>query len=231
MNLKRALWSFIFIILSCVKGYSEESTTRSTVPFPMETEYTIFDDEMLLKGYIQKYHGLPKEILLEMIKDETLNSYKTAAAVRVFNEKFSTEVVFKEKKGIEKILLRRLHKTDSPFVQVEIMYTLCNMDRYRYFKSMVPALIQKMDHYNEAVNRLAFENLNNLIKKENARAREARWVFNTLRKILFLSRKRLANIDVPDPKLAQKLKLLRWSVKVLGTQELKKLPKEVLNLL
>ena len=44
--------------------------------------YTIFDDKMLLDGYAEKYAKLPKEILLEMIKDETLNSYRTAAAVR-----------------------------------------------------------------------------------------------------------------------------------------------------
>jgi len=230
MNLKKNLWIFI-IILSCVKGYAQDSIQSKNTLFSMEADYTIFDDKMLLKGYAQKYRDIPKEILLEMVKDDTLNSYKTAAAVRIFNKKFSAEIVSKEKKRVEKILLRRLHKTDSPFVQVEIMYALCNMDRYRYFKSMVPALIQKMDHYNEAVNEIAFENLNSLIEKENGRSREARRVFNTLRKILFLSRKRLVNIDKPGPKLSRKLKLLRWSVKILGTQELKKLPKEILNLL
>ena len=193
--------------------------------------YSIFDDRMLLEGYSQKYAKIPKEILLEMIKDDTLNSYKIAAAVRTFNNNFATEVVSKEKKIIEKLLLRRLSRTNSPFVQVEIMYALCRMDRYRYFKSMTPQLIQKLNHYNSIVNELAYTSLDTLIKEGKGRSREARIVFNTLRKILFLSRRRLEKVTEPDPKLSRKLKLLRWSIKVLGSQELKRLPKEVLNLL
>jgi len=192
---------------------------------------TIFDDRMLLNGYTKKYSDLSKETLLAMIKDDTLTPYRSAAAVRVFKEKFSGEVVSREKKSVEKTLLRRLHRTNSPFVQVEIMHTLCQMDRYRYFKPMVPALIQKLDHYNAAVSEIAFDSLNQVIETGSNRPREARIVFNTLRKILFLSRKRLATIKEPAPKLTKKLKLLRWSIKVLGNQELKKLPKEVINLL
>jgi hypothetical protein len=192
---------------------------------------TIFDDQMLLDGYTKKYGALSKETLLAMIKDDTLTSYRSAAAVKVFQEKYIKDVVSNEKRGIEKILLRRLHRTESPFVQVEIMYALCQMDRFRYFKSMAPALTQKLSHYNTAVNENAFNNLDQLIKTGNNRSREARIIFNTLRKILFLSRKRLATVEEPDPRLAMKLKLLRWSIKVLGNQELKKLPKEVINLL
>jgi len=192
---------------------------------------TIFDDQMLLKGYPEKYNGLSKEILLEMIKDDTLTSYRSASAIRVFRTKFADEVVSREKKVIEKILLRRLHRTDSPFAQVESMHALCQLDRYHYFKSMVPALIQKLDHYNSAVNENAFNSLNEIIAAGSNRNREARIVFITLRKMLFLSRKRLADVKEPDVKLSRKLKLLRWSIKVLGNQELKKLPKEVINLL
>ena len=193
--------------------------------------HTIFDDQMLLEGYTKKYNDFSKETLLAMIKDDTLTPYRSAAAVKVFQEKYSGEVVSNEKKGIEKILLRRLHRTNSPFVQVEIMYTLCQMDRYRYFKSMAPALTQKLNHYNTAVNENAFNSLNKLIDSGSNRHQEARIVFNTLRKILFLSRKRLAAVKEPNAQLAMKLKLLRWSIKVLGNQELKKLPKEVINLL
>ncbi|MDP8212007.1 MAG: hypothetical protein P9X22_01790 [Candidatus Zapsychrus exili] len=193
--------------------------------------YTIFDDKMLLDGYTKKYSDLAKEIIIEMIKDDTLSSYKTAASVRVFKEKYCRQVVSRERILTEKILLRRLHRTRSPFVQVEIMHTLCRLDRYRYFKSMVPALIQKMNHYNKTVNDIAYNSLSDIVEVGNKRTREARIVFNTLRKILFLSRRRLASIKEPSEKLKQKLALLRWSVKVLGTQELKKLPKEVLSLL
>ncbi len=69
------------------------------------------------------------------------------------------------------------------------------------------------------------------IIKDSLYPREARIVFDTLRKILFLSRKRLGNITVPNKRLKQKLELLRWSIRILGTQELKRLPSEVINLL
>ena len=193
---------------------------------------TIFDDQMLLDGYTQKYKDLPKDILVAMMEDDTLTPYRSAGAIKVFKEKYSHEVVSHEKRNIEKILLRRLHRTDSPFVEVEVMHTLCLMDRYRYFKSMAPALIQKLDHYNTAINEIAFESLSQLIESKNNRSRgEARVIFNTLRKVLFLSRKRLVNVTEPDARLTKKLKLLRWSIKVLGNQELKKLPNEVINLL
>ncbi len=198
---------------------------------PESNDLTIFDDKMLLDGYAKKYSTLPKEIIIEMLKDDTINSYRLAATVRTFKTRFSKEIVSREKIVVEKILLRRLNRDDSPFVQIEIMDTLCRMDRYRYFESMVPILIQKLDHYNQTVNEIAFDSLNYLIETGNSRSREARIVFETIRKVLFLSRKRLENITEPGPKLKQKLVLLRWSIKVLGTQELKKLPSEVLNLL
>ncbi len=192
---------------------------------------TVFDDKQLLDGYAQRFENEPKEIILAMIKDDTLASYKTAAAVRVFRQKYSGEVFRREKNLIEKYLLRRLNITDSSFVQVEIMNTLCVMDRYKYFSSMVPALLQKLDHYNSTVNELAYNGLTDIFEKGNNRAAEAKLVFNTLRKVLFLSRKRLANIKEPTPRLKQKLELLRWSIKILGTEELQRLPPEVINLL
>ncbi|MCB9748210.1 MAG: hypothetical protein H6755_07365 [Candidatus Omnitrophica bacterium] len=230
-----------FILLSNIAGitcaedpkmYQEDlATSTSQKETPTIITHNIFDDRMVLKGYSQKYKDVPKDVLLEMIKDDTLDPFKTAAAVRVFNENYSQEVVSSEKKQIEKILLRRLNKTDSPFVEVEIMFTLCRIDRYRYFKSMAPALIQKLNHYNEAINEIASEHITALIQTGNNRAREARIIFNTLRKILFLERRRLADITVPPPKLARKLKSLRWSIKALGNEYLKKLPKEVVPLL
>ncbi len=195
------------------------------------SEQPIFDDQQLLDGYAQKYTDLSKDVILEMIMDDTLNSHQIAAAVRVFKERYSGEVVSREKSRGERILLRRLKLTDSPFVEVEIMHTLCLMDRYRYFQPMVPALIQKLNHYNAAINEIALNSLNDIIGPTNKRAREARIVFNTIRKMLFLSRNRLVNVTEPDEKLTRKLKLLRWSIKVLGRQELNRLPVEVINLL
>jgi len=195
------------------------------------SEETIFNDKLLLDGYAEKYTDEPIDILMEMVKDDNLNAYKMAAAVRVFRDKHSDKVFSREKAIIEKTLIRRLHRSTSAFVQVEIMHTLCLMDRYRYFNSMVPTLIRKLDHYNSAVNELAYAALLNITETGHNRAREARIVFNTLRRVLFLSRKRLANVTEPGPRLAQKLKLLRWSIKILGTQELRRLPKEVIGIL
>ena len=203
----------------------EESTGE------LEDAYSIFDDHMLLEGYAKKYAEEPLEVILAMLRDDTLNAYRMAAAVRIFREKFMDELFYRQKRIEEKTLLRRLGRTDSIFVEIEIMHTLCDMDRYRYFDSMVPALIQKMEHYNRVANELAFDSINDIIKTGHNRAREARILFNTLRKTLFLSRQRLEKVKVPDDRLKQKLQLLRWSIKVLGNQELKRLPKAVINLL
>ena len=190
----------------------------------------IFDDQALLEGYTQKYAGETRDILLAMIADDSLGAYKCTAAVRVFKEKYANKVLSKEKANILRILIRRLNRSDSPFVQVEIMHTLVVLDRYQYFESMVPALIQKMDHYNPVVSTMAYENLLG-ITKNSLYPREARIVFETLRKIFFLSRNRLQNITAPNKKLRQKLDILSWSIRILGTQELKRLPSEVINLL
>jgi hypothetical protein len=190
----------------------------------------IFDDKALLNGYTQKYQSEPRDILLAMIADDSLGSYKCTAAVRVFKQKFAGQVLSKEKPNILKILIHRLKGSDSPFVQVEIMHTLVVLDRYQYFDTMVPALIQKMDHYNPVVSDMAYNELQQ-VTQDSLYTREARIVFETLRKILFLSRNRLQNITASNENLRHKIELLRWSIRILGTQELKRLPSEVINLL
>ncbi len=204
----------------------DSSSTISTIPDP-----ALFDDTMQLDGHSRQLAEEPMDILLAMIKDDTLMPYQTAAAVRVFREKFSQEIFSRDKILAEKSLLRRLNLSDSSFVQVEIMHTLCLMNRYKYFNSMVPALFQKLDHYNKTVNDLAFSSLSEILEKGSNKTSEARVVFNTLRKMLFLSRKRLAEVKEPDARLRQKIELLRWSIKILGTEELKRLPSEVIRLL
>lgn len=190
----------------------------------------VFDDLALINGYTDKFASESKETLLAMIADDSLGNYKCAAAIRVFKQKYGSELFKDEKPAIIRSILRRLNRTDSPFIQVEVMHVLIVLDRYQYFESMVPSLIQKLDHYNQVVSALAYDNLNE-ITKSSSRPREARVVFNTLRKIFFLSKKRLANVSVPDARLKRKLMILRWSMKVLGSQLLKSLPSEVINLL
>ncbi len=223
----------LFILNTTPFAFSQEPIEELNVQPSADgsAAYTIFDDKTLLEGYFQKYKSLEENVIVSMIKDDTLSPFKMAACIRVFREKFSQEVVAREKRILEKIILRRLNRADSAFVQVEIFHTLCLMDRYRYFESMVPLLIQKIDHYNSTVSDMAFGALNNIVETGNNRAREARIMFETLRKILFLSKNNLANVKEPGPRLTHKLKLLRWSIKTLGTQELKKLPKEVIGLL
>ena len=211
-------------LFSCSQAYVFAQDAETLHP-------SMFDDKFNLDGYTKEYSDHAQETLIAMIQDDTLNTFKMAAAVRVFKDKYCLGVFSKEKKAIEKILWRRLHRTNSPFVQVEIMHTLCRMDRYTYFNHLMPTLIIKLDHYNNKVNETAYTSITDIIETGHNRAREARIVFSTLRKLLFLMRKRLANIENPDNRLKQKLTILRWSIKVLGSQELKRLPKEVLHLL
>lgn len=194
-------------------------------------EQAIFDDKLLIQGYTEKYYDEPLDILLAMIQDDVLNPLKMTAAIRVFRERYSEKVFNREKKVIERLLLRRYARSDSPFVQIEIMHTMIMMDRYKYFDSFIPHLVRKLDHYNSAVNDTAYDALDNIIKKGSNRSREARVMFNVLRKNLFLSRKRLAEVTEPGPRLSYKLQVLRWSIKILGIQELKRLPEEAVNLL
>ncbi len=204
---------------------------RVNPAYAQQTEYTIFDDKMLLDGYAKKYGTETKDVLIQMIKDDDLTPYMSAATIRVFRNQFAKEIVGSEKNYIEKILLRRLAKSTSSFVDVEVMHTLCRLDRYQYFESMVPALIQLIDHYNATVNGMAYTGLEDILAAGTKRAREARIVFNVLRKKLFLSRKKFENLKEPGPKLKQKLELVRWAIKILGTEELKKLPHEIIPFL
>jgi hypothetical protein len=218
---------FIFFLLFSLSFAMSKSWAEEDIP----DEEGIFDDQHMLNGYEEKYKDENQEKLLAMIQDDTLIPFKTAAAVRVFKNNFCQVIFNRDKILAERTLLRRLARTDSPFIQVEIMHTLCKMDRYRYFDSMVPDLILKLDHYNDAVNMIAFDAINDLLASGNNRAQEARIVFNTLRRVLFLSRRHLAMISEPDARLTQKFQILRWAMKVLGTQEIRKLPKEVIDLL
>ncbi len=190
----------------------------------------VFDDRALINGYTDKFAEETRDVLLAMIADDSIGPYKVAAAVRVFKQKYGNEILSEEKPAIIKLLLRRLNRLDSPFAQVEIFHTLIVLDRYQYFESMMPSLIRKLDHYNAVVRDLSYDNILEIIK-DNSRTREARIVFNTLRKMFFLTHNRLNNIENPDTRLRQKLSILRWAIKVLGTQELKRLPSEVIRLL
>lgn len=198
---------------------------------PHQHTSPIFDDKSLLDGYTKRYEEKSQDVLIAMIRDDALESYKTAAAVRAFYKKFGQLVFSTEKRRIERWLIRRLARTDSIFVEIEIMHALCMMDRYKYFNSMMPNLLRRLDHYNPAANELAYQYINAIIRSGQNRAREARVIFNNLRRILFLSRRDLQGITEPDDRLKQKLDLLRWAIKILGTSELRRLPSEVLHLL
>jgi len=212
------------IVLLCFGLLSERLVSA-------QEDSPIFDDKKLLEGYTKQYENEPKDVLVAMINDDDLPPFKTAAAIRVFNNKFAEVVFAKEKILIEKALLRRLALTNSVYVEIEIRHTLCKMDRYKYFESMVPFLLQRLDHYNKVVDDLAYTYIDDIIKTGQNRSREARIVFNTLRKILFLSRQKLKNnAQAADERLKQKIELLRWSIKILGNQELQRLPPEVIQL-
>ncbi len=224
----KSFWFILYFL--CIGAPLALAQSTANAVEGAEMGNAIFDDEALLDGYAEKYADESKEVLLAMLTDDSLGAYKTTAAIRVFREKFADQTLSREKPVVVKALLRRLNHTDSAFVQIEVMHTLVVLDRYQYFESMINALILKMNHYNRVVSANAYDALDSITKK-SARMREAKLIFKTLRKTLFLSRKRLENIEEPDEALRQKLALLRWSIKVLGTQELKRLPPEVIRLL
>ena len=220
----------LLILLTCSYSLSWAQNTTLPVEGADLGLDVVFDDRTLINGYTDKFADEDKDVLLAMIADDSIGPYKCTAAVRVFKQKYGGEVLSAQKGGIIKLLLRRLNRSDSAFVQVEIFHTLIVLDRYQYFQSMITALIQKLDHYNAVVRDLAYDNIEDIIKDDD-RTREARVVFNTLRKMFFLSRNRLNNVNSIDEKLRQKISLLRWAIKILGTQELKRLPSEVIRLL
>lgn len=195
-----------------------------------ENEFSIFNDKDLLDGYFKQYENEPKDVIVAMINDDTLSDYRMAAAIRVFDQKFSGVVFSREKILIEKALLRRMAITSSVFVDTEIRHALCKMDRYKYFESMMPKLLRRLDHYNKIVNELTYNYINDIIQAGQNRAREARIVFETLRKMLFLSRTKIKDVVEPDERLKQKIELLRWAIKILGNQELQRLPPEAIHL-
>ncbi|MBF0594705.1 MAG: hypothetical protein HQL22_07035 [Candidatus Omnitrophica bacterium] len=220
----RILISFI-IMLCCVLPTAFAQTAMP------DDNYPIFDDKLLIEGYAGKLSSTSKDVVLAMINDDSLVPYRKAAAIRVYRTRFASQTVTRELSIVEKILLRQLERASSVYVQVELMHTLVILDRYRYFDAMVPALIQKMDHYDMAASEMAYTSIVHINDAGSQRAREARIEFNTLRKIFFLTRKKLEGADLTDIRLKAKLDLLRWSIKVLGTDELKNLPKEVISLM
>ena len=225
MRLLCALLFLLFLFPTLLKAQEQplaENTSAADI---------LLDDKLLIDRYTQKYMEESNETIFAMVEDDSLGPYKTTAALRVLKKRIIPEAISKEKKFIERLLLHALNRTDSPFIELEAMDALVLLDRYKYFKSLVPALIRKMDHYNEAVSTLAFESLQKILENNANRSREAKIVFSTLRKVLFLSRNRLQQVKSPSEKLKQKLILLRWSIKVLGTQTLDQLPPEVIRLL
>jgi hypothetical protein len=48
--------------------------------------------------------------------------------------------------------------------------------------------------------------------------------------MLYLSRKKITDTTQADARLTQKIELLRWAIKILGNQELQRLPPETIHL-
>ncbi len=220
-----------FLIAVCLLVSCLASSVGAQASAPLSVAADIFDDKALIVGYTAKLSTATKDLLLAMINDDELNIHKKTAAVVVFRQKFASQAVSKEKSIVERVFLRQLQRINSVYFQIEIMRALLIIDRYRYFDSMMPLLIQRMDHYEPYVNELAYAAIEDILSVGNQRPREARIVLNTLRKIFFLTRKKIAKEDPSQAKLRNKLQLLRWSIKVLGVDELKSLPPEVISLM
>ena len=222
---KKANLFFFLFLISYLGTATVHAQDNSSPP-------NIFDDKYLIDGYTQRYTKEPFRVLLAMLRDDTLTAVKTTAAIQVLTDNYSDQLFARDKAITEKSLLRRLNKTDSPFVQIAAMRALCRLNRYQYFKPMVPELILKIDHYDRAVSQLATDAVNDILTHGKDKAWEARIVFTTLRKLLFLSRNKLTDSNEKNgPAMREKIKILRWSIKILGTEELRQLPKEVIPLL
>lgn len=213
----------LFLLTSLMSPLSAQTMPDDNNP--------IFNDKLLIEGYAGKISSISKDVILAMINDDALVPYRKAAAIRVFRTRFAAQTVTRERSIVEKIFLRQMERASSVYVQVELMHSLVMLDRYRYFDAMVPVLIHKMDHYDVTASEMAYASIMDINDLGSQRAREARVEFNTLRKMFFLSRKKLESADPQESRLKMKLDLLRWSIKVLGTEELKNLPKEVISLM
>lgn len=206
----------------------QESPEDKTEDLPPEG---YFNDQLMINGYAQKYEDRPLSVIFAMLRDDTLSPIKTAAATLVLREVYSDQLFKEDKILAEKILWRRLNRTESSFVQVEAMHTLCRLNRYQYFKPLVPALILKMEHYDPTVKEMAARAILDIIDHGKDTAWEARIVFQTQRKVFFLNRNKLAEAARQDPIFKEKIKILKWTIKILGSEELKALPKELIPLL
>jgi hypothetical protein len=225
---------FLMMPVQAQEPSGKDLAAASAVGVPLNASAgsaDIFDDKTLIQGYADKLADSPKDLLLAMINDDNLYAYKKTAAVRVFRGKFALQMVSTSRSLVEKMLLRQLELSSSVHLKIEIMHTMVIMDRFRYFDAMVPLLVQKMDHYDSYVDQLAYAAIEDITTTATPRAREARIVFTTLRKMFFLERKKIMAENPLTQKLRNKLQLLRWSIKVLGTEELKSLPPEVINLM
>jgi len=221
---KNRITALILLSLLCVTT----AVTQAQEPPPGDI---LFDDKMLLDGYTQRYADESKDVLLAMIEDDTLSPYQIAAAVKVFRERHVKELFIREKSLAERVLWRTLNRTDSQYVKIEIMHALCLMDRYKYFRMFMPILIDTMDHYSKTVNEFTYNAIDTIIKAQDPKRYEAKIVFNRLRRSFILSKNKIKSIKEVSPRLQKKLDLMRWSLKILGTQELRKLPWEVIDLL
>ncbi|MBF0388443.1 MAG: hypothetical protein HQL20_11460 [Candidatus Omnitrophica bacterium] len=217
---------FVLVILFLV-GLSSPVVAQ-VVP---DDNYPIFNDKLLIEGYAGKLSSTTKDVILAMINDDALVPYRKAAAIRVFRTRYAASTVTRERSIVEKLFLRQLERTSSAYVQIELMHSLITLDRYRYFDAMLPVLIKKIDHYDGTASEMAYKAIVDINDAGSQRSREARIEFNTLIKMLFLTRKKLDGADPQEARLKMKLELLRWSVKVLGTDELKNIPKEVISLM
>jgi hypothetical protein len=246
------LLTIFFLMLSCLipasgwavpeaeQDQDTETSAEALDPIPVNIvddeqdalpPEELFNDQLLINGYAQRYAEQPLSVILAMIRDDTLRPIQTAAASMVLRDSYSDQLFRRDKILAEKALWRRLNRTDSALVQVEAMHTLCRLDRYQYFKPLVPALILKMEHYDQTVKKMAATAILDIIEHGKDTAWEARVIFQTQRKVFFLNRKKLNEAAEQDPVFKEKIKILKWTIKVLGSEELRALPKELIPLL
>ena len=86
-----------------------------------------------------------------MIQDATLDDYKIAAAVRVFKENFSEQLVLSERRYAEKVLMHRLNQIPH-LSRLKLCMRCAKLIVINIFWLHGPNFNPKLDHYNRTVN-------------------------------------------------------------------------------
>lgn len=179
----------------------------------ISAQYLIYDDKMALEVYSKELLPESKDGLIAIINDKGDDPYKRAAAVSVLRTQFFHGLNAQDNTAIQQCLRKVFRRGGSSFIRIEIAYALCQLDRDKYFKDMVPFLLKRIDNENNIVSERAFERVTKILNEKPASRLEANIVFNNLKKSLKPLEEKHG--DNQDFRTANKQQLFNWANSVL----------------